>query len=236
MSRWNRHDYAIISRRGRLYAYQRIEDTVPENLQEHLENLFLSRCGVISVPAILCRQENPEPGMVKVGWSSWLREDGRRLRFASAVPEACVEHLITPYEVFAMETDWPEELRGALEELRRLGNACGISFGIIGAAGMQILTGRSYLHEASDLDLIVPYHADLDLRVLYARCGDVSERYSRPLDIELVFPGFGGVKLAEWVSAQKTVLVKGNTFVDIIQRQECVRMSEECRQEQRLHA
>lgn len=222
MKAWNRHDYAIICRSGRLYAFGQAAESAPQWGTDVLSQLILERSGLLLHPAIITRQNHPEKGMVQVGWSGWIRENGRRLRVAVQVPEESIERCISPYEVFSLENQWPEELYPLLEELKREGERLSVDFGIIGAAGLQILTGRSYLHSASDLDLIVPYDGESDPAEIAAVCRGLGEQYERDLDVELQFAGFGGVKLKEWVSDQRTVLVKGNDFLDIRTREECI--------------
>lgn len=218
----NRHDFVFVNGSGRLYAFGSCKEACGEAWIPHLEELILGRCGQWPIPAIVRRQDHPGKGMLQVGWSSWLWDSGSRFRIASAVPLGSVDTILSPYQVFERNERWPEAFRGLLGELRDLGENLGISLGLAGAAAMEALTGLPYLHRDSDLDLLLREKDGGNLQEFYAACTALSGRWGRKLDLELQLPGGRGVKLAEWLSDQRTVLVKGWDYAGIFEREELI--------------
>lgn len=222
----NRHDYLFINPSGRLYAYGQAREQLMDGKyayiyskedaesaeqaqiewDNHLQELFLERHGDSVIPAILRRQDGESAGYVQVGWSSWRISDEVRFRVAVEVPVSSVERTVTPYEVFDNQEYWPEGLREQLTQVKELAHQCGIKVGLIGAAGMEALTGMPYLRDPSDVDLIIQKEKGGCLQIFYEELCRIP---GRRLDMEFQIPGWGGVKLSEWVSDSQTVLVKG---------------------------
>ncbi|WP_434310294.1 malonate decarboxylase holo-[acyl-carrier-protein] synthase [Hominifimenecus sp. rT4P-3] len=209
LSKVNRHDFVYADLSGRLYAFGYSKGECPKTWLPHLEELILERPAGSPVPAIVRRQEKPEEGNLQVGFSSWLFHQGSRFRVPTALPLTTVERVLTPYEILKMEARWPAALTSVLAEVRKQEERYQVAVGLTGAAAMELLTRKPYLHEGSDVDLIVDQKENGDLEGFFSACVFLSRQFDRPLDLELQLPDIGGVKLAEWLSDQKTVLVKG---------------------------
>lgn len=209
--RWNRHDYVTMSETGCKAAWRQAAESCPETEREFLDELF----GGLPVPGIITRQENLKPGFVRVGWSSWRRVRDVRFRAAAVIPETAIKKRISPWEVFRLEKRWPEELSRQLQELKKIGTGCGIETGLIGSLGMEILTGLPYRDRKSDLDIIIREKPEADLKAFY---DNLKNMQGCRLDAELQLPGAGGVKLADWMSADRLVLVKGLCQVELAEK------------------
>lgn len=214
-----RHEYLMIGGKGRLYAYGEAVRQYPDIGKEHLGELLLDRHDFGTVPAIVRRQENKKEGFLDVGWSSWKRKDGLRIRVPLTVREADVEQMISPYEVFLMKERWPKQVREDLKRLFSAGEECKADIGLIGAVGMEVLTGLPYTGPESDLDIIIGSRTDSDL-------GDFSRRlgtdFERRVDAELQFPGIGGVKLGDWMGEGQSVLVKSLDGAALYKKKELI--------------
>lgn len=207
-----RHDYVMVNRDGRCRAYRQI---LTENPSLDLTELLFPPSGDRRIPAIVSRQAEFREGSLQVGWSSWQRKDGTRLRFPARIPLGDIERVVSPYEVFLREEDWPTPFASELSAIRALSETCQVRVGLIGAVGMETLTGKPYTHENSDLDLIVCGEEGGDLK----RFADGVERIGRHrVDLELELP-CGGVKLKEWLSPQKTVLIKSLWGISIEEKE-----------------
>ena len=104
-----------------------------------------------------------------------------------------------------MKERWPKQVREDLMRLFSAGEECQADIGLIGAVGMEVLTGLPYTGPESELDIIIGRRAARDLGKLSQRLGTGFERH---VDAELQLPGIGGVKLGDWMGEGQRVLVK----------------------------
>lgn len=214
-TKWRRHEYVVISADGRKNALRQAVEKHPAEERELLEELLTAYPKGTAVPGIIKRQENPHPGFLQVGWSSWKRVQGVRFRTFTEIPEETIERKISPYEVFRQEEQWPVDLSGQLLALKKLGEACGIEVGLIGSTGMEILTGLPYRDRESDLDVIIRRKPESDLELFYR---EMKNRKGSRVDIELQIPGDGGVKLEDWMSSERLILVKSLYKVELSEK------------------
>jgi phosphoribosyl-dephospho-CoA transferase len=72
---------------------------------------------------------------------------------------------------------------------------------VYGSLAMQSLTGRSYVTQDSDIDLLCEPRSEKDLQYIVA----LLSRHARhlPLDGEIVFPSGQAVAWKEWVGAMQ---------------------------------
>ena len=215
-----RHGYLMIGGKGRLYAYGEAVRKYPEIGREHLGELLLDRHDFGMVPAIVRRQENKKDGFLDVGWSSWKRKDGVRIRVSLSIREADVEQIISPYEVFLRKERWPGQVSEDLMRLCLSGEKYRVDIGLIGAVGMEALTGLPYIDPDSDLDIIIRSRADSDLDGFSRSLGT---GFKRRVDAELQFSGIGGVKFGDWMGKGQSVLVKSLDGAMLYEKKKLIR-------------
>jgi len=157
-------------------------------------------------PAIVKRQASVSDGCVEVGFASWRVDGGVRLRAESLVPVRFVDKVITPFQVAELMLPEPDERVGAV--LRAAGGS-GVRAGFFGSVALAAVTGRPYVSESSDLDIVI--EAQKYEQVLGFRGSLASEPAldGVRLDVELNIGGGYSVKLEELFSGQETILAKG---------------------------
>lgn len=214
ISSLRRHDMLFLKRNARM----RIADVIRQsNLADALRmaDAYLAD----RIPGIVRRGETCDGDGIGIGISFPIRSAGSRLRFATTVSEAEISEVFSPYAV----THLPFEARlkplQVLNEVKRALPGWEGRLGVYGACALQILTGLSYVHEGSDLDLVfaggTPETLFAGQRILRL----IEESSGISIDAEVIIGGSHGLKLKELVSEQKTVLAKTRNSVEILIRQ-----------------
>lgn len=212
-----------VSPKGKLSAYGAACSQRPE-YSEEFEELLLGRPGQRVIPAVFTRQEAVLPGFCRVGWSSWRRDQNGRIRAAAVIPEACAEKAYTPWEVMGMEERYPAAIRPLLSKLKDAAGTWEVDLGLIGAAAMETVTGMPYLHEGSDIDLVVTAGTFAAAQRFERELEIIEKQFGILVDAEIQISK-GGVKLKELCSVQDTVLVKGEREIFLLsKKQVCASM------------
>ncbi|MDH4566565.1 malonate decarboxylase holo-ACP synthase [Pseudomonas sp. BN414] len=150
---------------------------------------------------VVVRRALCEPGLVAVG----IRGTSRDQRLAAFMPTHSIQRVLSPEQLRPRAAaDFPA-LR-ALEIVAPILSASGFPWGPTGSVGFQLATGIAVLHEASDLDLILPARNPFSrqhARALLAALADAPCR----IDLQLETPN-GAVALREWAGEARRVLLK----------------------------
>jgi triphosphoribosyl-dephospho-CoA synthase len=128
----------------------------------------------------------------------------RSERYAARIAYEQIEAVVAPEELAAAKPPRAHAVFDALRHVMQVAEREGLVAGPIGAAGFELATGVSALHDASDLDVLVratPSHGALP--VLAAAIAELPVR----VDIEVAFANDYGVALAEALSGGE-LLVK----------------------------
>ena len=175
-----------------------------ESGTENIRDLFFLLPGIIrtALPGL-------EPGFIPLGFSFPVRLKGNRLRIASKARNYQVYEHMTPWQIAGLDYNVPDPYASALMALREAGKQCGAPVGVFGAVALQIVTGLEYLHEKSDLDVIIPGTDELSVRQFWREVRNISLQFQLVIDGEVLIQKIGYVKLSELVSTSSTVLVKG---------------------------
>lgn len=106
-----------------------------------------------------------------------------------------------------------------LSELNSSIQKCGASVGVFGSLAWESLTGESYRHEASDVDLICDVTSHLQLEACLDALEEAAGKLAFRLDGELRFPNGEAVAWRELAnhrnSPQAKILVKGPVDVSL---------------------
>jgi phosphoribosyl-dephospho-CoA transferase len=114
----------------------------------------------------------------------------------------------------------PSGWRSVLQQLVAIATRFGSAHAVFGSLLWQRLTGMTYLHAGSDLDLIWRV-ADSAQAVQLAAAIDACAAHSpMPIDGEFILPSGGAVNWREFHSRRQEVLVKTLRGVDIVARQQ----------------
>lgn len=160
------------------------------------------------VPGIVRTQWRAQDGILDVGYVSSSYIDGNRIRIASSIHIEDIEDVMTPKEIFAMESLWPESKRVMLAELRSLAERCHCNLGLFGSVALEMVTGETYLREHSDIDMVLYPESDADLETFYRQSLILQQIHDTRCDIEIGVRTFGNAKLSELLSDSTTVLCK----------------------------
>lgn len=225
-----RHDLLILSGQGREYARENRERPLqyPEGCVPAEESLWAA---YPKIPAIFTGRRDPDhPSLLRVGFSYPVRTDGMRLRIASYVPESTVLKVITPWdlirqargstgigvcETVAGLSGKTGDLLGILAEAAE---ELSLKIGVFGSCALALATGLPYLHDSSDLDLVLDC-ASLDaVQAFSEKVAEGERMLGLRADIELRLDPETYIKLKEWNSKQTTVLAKGGDEPRLLSR------------------
>ncbi|MCC7572680.1 MAG: malonate decarboxylase holo-[acyl-carrier-protein] synthase [Candidatus Methanofastidiosum sp.] len=150
---------------------------------------------------------------VFIGFVHPYTENGRRLRFGTFVPGDRITKLITPYEVsnFSFKSRTP-----ALSALSQI--IAQFKVGVWGSTALEIITGLTYTHDMSDLDIIVKNYTSEELINLLSFCNELESSMGIKIDIEINLKSGYGINLKEYASESEALLGKGLRDVVLIER------------------
>lgn len=168
------------------------------------------------IPAI-CTGRRTQEGLLRVGFSFPLLRGGVRVRIASAVPEEALLSSLTPWELPALAASRGGEAARLVREHAALAADCGVRLGVFGAAAMELATEQPYLHENSDLDLVIELAEKERLRAFWEGLKRREERGVRA-DVELRLAPELYCKLTEWMQENSTVLCRGGAKPVLLSR------------------
>jgi phosphoribosyl-dephospho-CoA transferase len=133
-----------------------------------------------------------------------------RRKLAVVLRQGEVARHAPPLALACVADALPDRWRACARELVRGASAAEIRLRVFGSAAWQALTGLAYLHEASDLDLLVAPRGRDDIGRAIALFERAGRAYGRRIDGEIVFPEGGAVAWREWPAATRSarVLVK----------------------------
>ena len=203
---FNRHDMLQISKSCREYA---LKESL--HINPLLEKSLLSKALATYNPAIVKMQDNDIKGFIDVGFSSHLIKDGVRVRVKSVIPTCGIQRVISPFEVAEhIGCCKHNHIRQGIECIIRIASECGLDVGLFGSCALELITGKPYITEKSDIDVIIKRNnPDTDIEKFYKTSAEISRNTGVSFDIEVMCIDRVGVKLAELFSEQKTILCKG---------------------------
>jgi phosphoribosyl-dephospho-CoA transferase len=179
-----------------------------------------------TIPGIIRRSAPCDGSGIGIGVSFPLFEGGSRLRFASSVTAESICAVGMPCEIIDQPFDASVKPLAVLAEIKAALPGWQGKIGVFGACSLQFLTGLSYLHDGSDMDLIFdggsPHALAEACRVLQECESSTGIR----IDAEVIARRRFGVKLREIFSNQKTVLAKTINSVDILDRGDVMKLLE----------
>jgi phosphoribosyl-dephospho-CoA transferase len=214
------HDAIVLARHMRVwptaFAWASIADSTHEATARAALELWSAR----GWPLVVRRPDDGETscsdGRIAVGLPLPPALGKGRLKFAftrdgvgAHAPALALDDV-----VLALETAWQR----ALAPLARDAARAGITLRVFGSAAWQTQTGLAYLHEQSDIDLLVEPADTGALDAAIALFERFERRASIRLDGEIVFPGGDAVAWREWncVKSDERVLAKSLTRVALV--------------------
>lgn len=171
------------------------------------------------IPGIVRRSAPCDIG-IGLGISFPIRCEGSRLRFATSVTRDEISTVVSPCQVIELPFEARLKPLQALEQVKQSLPGLAGKLGIYGATALQMLTGLAYLHDGSDLDLVIDGGTPEELFETHRILSAIAESTGVNIDAEVILDGIHGMKLKELVSAQKTVLAKTLHSVELMCRRD----------------
>jgi malonate decarboxylase holo-[acyl-carrier-protein] synthase len=217
---FKRHDLLLLNEEGLNHGLKTM--TKVYNIKDKKWQDFLTIIRNENIPAIVKRQEFFKEGYLFVGFSSYLIEDGVRLRGNSEIPLSGIKEMITPFDV--IKNHLPGSTiaqKEVISKIQTAGERTGFCVGIYGSTALEMVTSKPYCRQESDLDIYIRREKDFaDLQFFYQEIEGLEQETGYRIDVEVECRVHYGVKLKELISDQKTVLAKGLYEVDILNKQE----------------
>ena len=212
---YKRHDLVWLSDEGRDYALSNIQNCIPIMDDKEMEALI---AGFPAIPAIVRKQDKPEDELLCIGFSFPKIIDGVRLRIGCKVPPDCIVKHITPFDAIKYRTgNLPNSV--VMEALSDAGDKYNIQVGCFGSAALQLVTGLSYWHKDSDLDIYLRHDGDRqDLERFFELLLQCEKQFGVTIDVEIECLGQYGVKIKELFGPGNLVLGKGLYDVALLKK------------------
>ncbi|MEG1726645.1 MAG: malonate decarboxylase holo-[acyl-carrier-protein] synthase [Acidaminococcaceae bacterium] len=223
---WCRHDFVLISEQERKRIYETLKPSYLGEKSNIIYETFTLNYGRHGIPGIVRRAENIPQGMIPVGFVPLARFEGNRLRIATFTYVRETDEVITPFQVFKMIIIPRNNCLKAALEIAKLAKKLDVSLGIVGSAGIEIMTGLPYTDGASDLDLLITNCDSKRLTMVYEQIKIIGERHQTLIDLEVVLANGYGIKAIELFMDTQTLLGKSLTTVELLSREDVLKIME----------
>lgn len=215
-----RHDLADLSRLDRGdFAARAVAGLLPPFRDASVIARVRATLAAQALPGIVARPSAPlAAGEIQLGLAFPFRLEGVRVKSAIVVKSSDVAGFSDPFEVARGAASLGGALGAALRRLTQTAEMLGLRLGVVGSAAMEIATGLPYATAASDLDLVLTGGGAEALEAFAAALGGCDVR----VDAEVLLGSGGGVKLAEFVSGSKSLVLKEISDVRLVAREEVI--------------
>jgi len=174
---------------------------------------------VQGIPGIVCRPLHPGAAADgHIGFAFPFRVGSDRVKAAVPVWSHQIRAFTDPWTVFRRALEVERVPHPALPALAGLERDLGVRLGLIGSVALETMTGAGYLHSESDLDLVVDGSKGLPPEALPKAVATIADAFGVKLDVEILFSEGRGVKMDEFFSKSRTILVKEIDRVSIEER------------------
>lgn len=218
IAQFNRHDFVIISKPGRERIFAELRTKYNAETSRILADVFSSKYCENGIPGIVRRAKVIKKILLPVGFVPVERLAGRRLHIGAFANFNEITHTITPYELLQMPFKGRNNCLQVASEIAKLARSLNQVIGILGSAGLEIITGCNYTNEASDLDLVIKTCDYEKITEIYRQVKKISSEHGVPLDMEVALDNGYGVKAAELFMNTKTLLGKSLDDVTLLDR------------------
>ncbi|PTW60405.1 phosphoribosyl-dephospho-CoA transferase [Breoghania corrubedonensis] len=215
-----RHYLAELEPSAREALVPALLEGLPHTMRdEATENAVLKAFLEERIPGIVCRPTRVcREGQGQLGFSFPIRIEEQRVRSSLIVSGDQVSGFVSPYEVMDRAVSEFPPVHPALRFISGHGERFGVRLGLIGSAALAAVTGLAYVRPASDLDILVDAEHGGDIEAFYRAVTSLCGELGISVDAELEVDISTGVKLSEYLSRSKTVLVKKIDGVDLVDR------------------
>ncbi|MCL1499747.1 malonate decarboxylase holo-[acyl-carrier-protein] synthase [Xanthomonas nasturtii] len=161
------------------------------------------------LPAVVARGDGSQaPGTLRLGVPLPPGEDKQRLALHTHVGE--IARCTAPLALDAVLAHAPAALQPALQALLTQARAHALHPRVFGSFAWQALTGLTYVHAQSDLDLLWSIQTPEQAHAVIALVQRWEQRHGLRADGELLLPDDNAVNWREYAGNAPQVLVKSN--------------------------
>lgn len=172
------------------------------------------------IPAIVRKQERDMESWIDTGFSFPWFENGQRIRLSGRVLFREIVKKLSPFDVMKVfQGSLENQFTSFLKELINISSQYGISLGVYGSAALEMVSGLPYLHEASDIDLIMKAFPVSEMEQCYWDICNEARKFGIKADMEIRLEQIGDVKAQELFSKQKTLMVRGEKEIFLWDRE-----------------
>lgn len=168
-------------------------------------------------PCVIPRQDVAAGLQLKVAWSL-PRDKSAAGRLAVMIDARRVIRHQPPLPLAILD-----QLGIAAAALSSEFQQLGIGVGVFGSFAWHYLTGNEYIHQGSDIDLLLVIKTARQLQRLPDLLQSLAEISQRRIDGEICFPNGQAVAWREWFSTSEELLVKSIDSIEIIGRDKLIR-------------
>ena len=173
------------------------------------------------IPGIVCRPTRPcGEGQGQLGFAFPVRIGQQRVRSSLIVDADQVSGFLSPYEVMDRAARQRPPAHPGLVLIAGQGERFGVRLGLLGSAALAAVTSLAYVRPDSDLDILVDAGHGGDIEAFYQAVSSLSGELGLSVDAELEIDNCLGVKMKEYFSGAREILVKTIDSVSLVERQE----------------
>ncbi len=216
-----RHVLAQLSSKVRETLVPALIDGLPHTMRdEATEKAVLKGFLEDRIPGIVCRPTREcGEGQGQLGFSFPFRLGEQRVRSSLIVDAGQVSAYVTPYEVMDRAMKRVPPVHPGLRNLFDCAEQHDVRLGLIGSAALAAVTGLAYVRPQSDIDVIVDTGHGGSLEAFNDAVAALSEELGITVDAELEVNASLGVKMKEYFSSTRKVLVKYIDGIDLVEKE-----------------
>lgn len=188
--------------------------------EEVIREIILPKQTNARIPGVV-RREDPAlcgEGMVPVGFSSFFRVNGQRIRVPTFIHQDEILSVSVPYEFSSQKLPERTLAIKAWSRICSQTDLNGLDIGVWGSVAHEIYTGLPWTDDASDLDIIVRSMTEAQLRFLFNYTAQLEAELGIRIDTELENQSGYGVSVKELFSdSVSSVLGKGISDIVLLE-------------------
>ncbi len=167
------------------------------------------------LPCVVTRQTNPTPDYLNIAWCNGM--DKKVSRHSCLIPIKSIVSHTTPLPLINIAQYFVAETTSLIKTIRKL-EQLNFKPCIYGSFSWQILTQKNYIHDNSDLDVLLHVATHNQLGYILTLLDNLAMISGRRVDGELIFPDDCAVAWREWFSDSDKVLCKAFSEVKFVHR------------------
>jgi phosphoribosyl-dephospho-CoA transferase len=166
-------------------------------------------------PCVVIRQTSPAPNYLNIAWCNGM--DKKVSRHSCLIPIQSIVSHTAPLPLINIAQYFVAETTSLIKTIRKL-EQLNFKPCIYGSFSWQILTQKNYIHDNSDLDVLLHVATHNQLGYILTLLDNLAMISGRRVDGELIFPDGCAVAWREWFSDSDKVLCKAFSEVSFTHR------------------